>query len=188
MRAAWRWRHEAAAERLALFFLLALAHRARGADQVRAPENDDYTGLQVSRTDSWPGDAAMSTAEIRLHWAKLVPIHCMAIVREAHGGVPALRCGRAATVHHCHGGSMKARGVHKAKGKKTSDWLCIPLCPDHHVGANGVDGTMGVMTWEQRFGAQSEMLDKLGEIMGLDLWGKANAENKVMVPRRELFA
>ncbi|MFA6204516.1 MAG: hypothetical protein WC710_15160 [Gallionella sp.] len=52
---------------------------------------------------------------------------------------------------------MTEAGFHKAKGKKNSDYLAIPLCPDHHTGANGIH-SLGVATWERLNGTQHTYL------------------------------
>lgn len=104
----------------------------------------------------------------------------MADDRDAHWALirslPCMVCGKPgpSTLHHPHGGSMRYRGVHKAGGKKTSDFLVIPLCVDHHTGYAGIDSGMGVLTWEQRFGEQAGMIDRLGGWLGLDLWALAS--------------
>ena len=75
-------------------------------------------------------------------------------------------------IHHCGGGGMKNRGIHKAKGTKNSDWLAIPLCMHHHTGRAGIH-TLGVRTWEALYGWQCDWLDLLAEDLQIDLWAKA---------------
>lgn len=83
---------------------------------------------------------------IRYHWDWIGRQPCCV----CHGGPT--------TIHHCHGGSIAEAGLHKGLGQKTSDWLVIPLCPDHHVGRHGIDGAMGVKRWEAAYGSQLEHL------------------------------
>lgn len=74
----------------------------------------------------------------------------LAKVRE----LPCCVCGAIGVhAHHARGGSMAENGFHQAKGKKVSDYLAIPLCHDHHTGANGIH-SLGVATWERLHGAQ----------------------------------
>lgn len=91
--------------------------------------------------------------------------------------LPCMACGREgpSQAHHCGGGSMKDRGIHKGKGTKNADALCIPLCEHHHTGAEGIH-SIGVLTWEAKYGTQAEMLDKLGLMLGIDLWERARRE------------
>ena len=42
-------------------------------------------------------------------------------------------------------------------GQRTGDDCAIPLCLNHHTGAEGIH-TIGVLTWEARYGSQLEML------------------------------
>lgn len=36
-------------------------------------------------------------------------------------------------------------------GRRASDWLCIPLCPEHHVGNSGLHG-LGRKAFERAYG------------------------------------
>lgn len=82
-----------------------------------------------------------------------------------------------ATIHHCHGGSMKARGVFTGMAQKTSDWLVIPLAAMLHTGDWGIDNGMGkfkgVVAWEKQFGKQADYLDIICQRISVDLWKKA---------------
>ncbi len=46
--------------------------------------------------------------------------------------------------------------VSRGMGQKTSDWLVIPLCFDHHVGEDGIDNGIRytVESWEAAHGSQ----------------------------------
>ena len=45
--------------------------------------------------------------------------------------------------------------------QRASDWLAIPLCPDHHrLGGHGVALHAGQETFEQNFGREAELLAK----------------------------
>jgi len=63
-------------------------------------------------------------------------------------------CSRPAMLHH----PRFACGM----SQRSSDWLVIPLCPDHHQ--NGGYGTAihaGQSTFEQNFGTEAELLAKV---------------------------
>lgn len=109
------------------------------------------------------------TAELRRHWSAVAAMGCMVT------GAPA-------TLHHAHGGSVKGRGFHRSTGRKTSDWLVIPLSFDLHVGSEGID-RIGVKRWEAKYGTQAEMLDEIARRTGVDVWAKARAEEKPMARR-----
>lgn len=65
-------------------------------------------------------------------------------------------CIQPAQIHHAKGGSMRSRES-VGTSQRTSDEVALPLCPNHHTGAEGIH-TIGVLTWEARFGTQLEML------------------------------
>jgi hypothetical protein len=81
------------------------------------------------------------------------------------------------TLHHCHGGSMKLRGVHRSIGRKTSDWLTICLRRDLHLAPGiGIDASANrptVEEWEARNGKQADMLDRVAQLTGVDVWAMA---------------
>lgn len=109
------------------------------------------------------------TAEIKRHWDRLAnEIGCV-----ISGQTPA-------TIHHCHGGSMKARGVHSGMSQKTSDWLVIPLAAEFHTGNRGIDNGMGiykgVKAWEKEFGDQAKFLDVLSQQIDINVWAMAGNE------------
>lgn len=51
-----------------------------------------------------------------------------------------------------------------------SDALVIPLKADYHVGDEGIDYGVGVLTWEKWYGTQIEHLKEVGELLGYDLF------------------
>lgn len=65
-------------------------------------------------------------------------------------------CRQPAQIHHAKGGSMRSRES-AGTGLRTSDESALPLCQHHHTGAEGIH-TIGVLTWEARYGSQLEML------------------------------
>jgi hypothetical protein len=115
------------------------------------------------------------TAEIRRFWDQVVALGCQ--VTGAKHGV---------TIHHVHGGSVADRGFKRTFGRKTSDRLVIGLHESLHTGPGGIDGfpRPSVREWEAKHGKQADMVDRVGEALGMDLWALARAEEKGMVPRR----
>lgn len=93
---------------------------------------------------------------------------------------------RMPTIHHAHGGSMVERGFPRTFGRKSSDWLVIPIAYRLHVGAGGIDGPyrIPVEEWEAKYGRQADMIDRLVVRTGIDVWALARAEEKGMCPRR----
>jgi len=135
----------------------------------------------------------MTPKERKAHFSRVAALGCMAnFAAYTVDGVPVYAaCLAPATIQHCRAGSMKDRGVNRAKGKKNSDWLVIGLCPKHHWQDEGIDGSMGVKTWEAKYGKQADMIDKLCKIFGVDLWAlasepeerKPTVRSKKMIPR-----
>lgn len=103
--------------------------------------------------------------ELQRHWNVVGMLGCMVC---EHSIV---------TLHHVHGGSM--RGVaSRGTGQKTSDWLVIPLCHNHHVGEEGIDNGIRftVVSWEAIYGTQLEYVKRLGVLVGRDLIARANGK------------
>lgn len=83
------------------------------------------------------------------------------------------------SLHHCHGGSMAERlrgyGLDSTKGlarRGYGDALIIPLAPELHYLDSGqaIDGSVGVRTWEARWGSQANYVDEVSDLLGYDLW------------------
>ena len=62
-------------------------------------------------------------------------------------------CGRPPQIHHLTG--IKYKGM----GQKADDKYTIPLCMDHHTGAEGIH-TLGKRPWEAKYGTQEELLEQ----------------------------
>lgn len=59
-------------------------------------------------------------------------------------------CGNPATIHHC--------GTYMGGGR--NHWKVIPLCWEHHLGAEGIDGKqMGKRVWEAKYGSEKQHLE-----------------------------
>ncbi len=109
--------------------------------------------------------------EVKRHWERLVDeIGCV-----ISGQKPC-------TIHHCHGGSMKFRGITTGLGLKTSDWLVIPLAFEFHTGNRGIDNGMGIYKgvghWEANFGEQAHFLDMICTRLNINVWEMAESEEK----------
>lgn len=108
-----------------------------------------------------------ATAAQKRHWDAVAAMGCIIT-------------GGPATIHHCHGGSMKDRGVHRGAGMKTSNWLVIPLAERLHTGPGGIDGfpRPSVEEWEAKHGRQADLLDEVARRLGVDVWAFAASEEK----------
>lgn len=79
-----------------------------------------------------------------------------------------------AEAHHVRGGSITARlGV--TGRRKTSDYLAIGLCPEHHRGQFGIH-KMGTKAWEAEFNSQVSLVADQGSAMRADLWKLAEID------------
>lgn len=107
---------------------------------------------------------AKRSAEINEHWERLRAIGCIVT------GAPYPH------IHHCCGGSMLDLGITKGMGCKVSDWLVIPLAPELHSMGPRALHQMGVKTWELIYGRQVDLLEKVRQIIGVDIWAKAGVD------------
>lgn len=65
--------------------------------------------------------------------------------------------------------------------------LLLPLRADlHFFGPEAIDGGIGRATWEAKYGPQDVMIDRVGELLGYDLWElhKLWLPASKIVPRR----
>lgn len=109
-------------------------------------------------------------------------------VKEHHDNVRALTCvithNPQATIHHCHGGSMKDAGYHSGGAQRgCGEALVIPLKADYHVGDQGIDYGTGVLTWELWYGTQMEHLREVNESLDYDIFELHEAWQKSAPPR-----
>lgn len=102
-------------------------------------------------------------ADLRAHTARLRRFSCFVSRRTP------------VVLHHCAGGSMRARGVHRGMGRKVSDYLVLPLHPDYHTGDLGIH-KIGVETWESTFWPQAYLLDTLSRRLGYDVFDMAGLQ------------
>lgn len=106
-------------------------------------------------------------AAIKVYWTCVAAIGCII-------------CGQPAQIHHCHSRELTGMGLGSGGAQKTSHWLVIPLCINHHTGAEGVD-YIGVETWENRYGTQVFFLGRVAQITGTDNLGRARLETAAAV-------
>ena len=79
---------------------------------------------------------------------KRFPVHLTAVAV-----LGCIVCGRHAEVHHLRTGV--------GMGQRSSDYLAIPLCPDHHRnGGYGVAFHAGRKGFERNFGNEVELLEE----------------------------
>lgn len=88
--------------------------------------------------------------------------------------VPCLACQKAPVqLHHARSGSMVDNGYLAGGAQKPSDWFVLPICLNHHTGGEGIH-SIGVRTWETRFGSQLMMLQGLMLITGVNVFHQAD--------------
>lgn len=104
-------------------------------------------------------------------------------LKQHHELVRSMRCvvtGRSdVTLHHCHSGSMSDSGITRGTGQRPSDWLVIPITLDLHIGNGGIDGSMGVRTWEREHGTQMDHLKSVFQQLGYNGFKVAGYEINV---------
>lgn len=83
------------------------------------------------------------------------------------------------TLHHAQGGSIRRRlsemGYDPSKSLNqrgsASEALIIPLAAElHSAGKDGIDGQIGRVSWEERYGEQAGYVDEVGTALGYSLW------------------
>jgi hypothetical protein len=67
-----------------------------------------------------------------------------------------LICERPAAIHHTRCG--------QGAGQRASHFSVLPLCADHHQnGGHGVAFHAGKKTWQERYGTEQELLERVKE-------------------------
>lgn len=67
-------------------------------------------------------------------------------------------CAWPVTLHHC--------GTHMGGGR--DHMRVIPLCWEHHLGAEGIDGKkMSKRAWEAKYGSEEGLLEKVETMLGI---------------------
>lgn len=120
--------------------------------------------LKRSRMKAWR--PKKRSTELSTHFDQVIAL----------GPPPGMEGAGRLTIHHCHGGSMKDQGFHRAMSKKPSDWLVIALPEDLHTGSQGIDSGMGVITWEEKYGGQYQALEWVSERLGVDVLENATGD------------
>ena len=72
---------------------------------------------------------------LKRHMTRVAELGCALCRHLGHGATPA-------ELHHPREGQGGAQ--------RASDWLVVPLCPEHHRGATGLHG-LGVREFERRY-------------------------------------
>lgn len=110
--------------------------------------------------------------EIKDHWTRVANMGCL------------ISGSRDSTIHHVHGGSIReffGERCMPGTAQKQNDWLVIPIAERFHTGECGIDNGMGrfkgVAAWEEQFGTQLSMLERVRAVMlgkhGYDIYEKA---------------
>ena len=93
------------------------------------------------------------------------------------------------TIHHARGRSIAERltalGLPHSNGtarRAYSDALILPLAAHFHTGDEGVD-LIGVETWEAKYGRQADMIDRVSQHVGYDLWELHRGWTDHVVPK-----
>lgn len=104
-------------------------------------------------------------------------------VKAYHARVRAIGClisGREnPTLHHVHGGSV-SRITSPGQGQRSNHFLVIPLEAKYHCLPGGIDGGMGVLSWEREYGTQLGMLLRVEQILGVDVFALAGIARPVI--------
>lgn len=83
------------------------------------------------------------------------------------------------TLHHCHGGSMLyLEGDNPGMGEKNNPFFQIPIILEYHTGIRGIDGSLGVDSWEALYDNQVNLLDEVNDLLEYDLWEQAKLWSK----------
>ena len=97
----------------------------------------------------------IASKELKRHYKNVAEIGCILT-----GFEPQL--------HHVFGGSIKDRGFSRGMGQRgVNEFWVIPLCHHYHQGSKGIH-TIGVRRWEERYGTQWDLLNKVWDILGYD--------------------
>lgn len=75
---------------------------------------------------------------------------------------------------------MSDAGITRGAGQRPSDWLVIPITLDLHIGNGGIDGSLGVKTWEATHGTQMDHLVRVFQQLGYN--GFKVAGHQINVP------
>ena len=107
----------------------------------------NLTGRQVYiKGGRRQGKTAVTTL-IRRYWSAVASVGCI---------VAGLSCGGRITIHHCGTGA----GGRKDHGK------VIPLCWNHHLGPEGIDGKrMSKRAWQDKYGTELVLLKRLERLL-----------------------
>jgi len=74
-------------------------------------------------------------------------------------------------IHHAHSGSMVSVAM-RGMSAKTNPFFQIPLTFKYHRGEFDPE-SIGIKTWETKFGKQLDMLERVNEQLPYDIWVQA---------------
>ena len=79
---------------------------------------------------------------------------------------------------------MKDAGFHSGMAQRgCGEALIIPLKADYHVGNEGIDFGVGVLTWERWYGKQTDHLNGVNEQLDYDIYQLHDAWKEQAPPR-----
>lgn len=87
------------------------------------------------------------TKQDRVRWSEVAALGCVAA-----NGVGTSTCAGRITIQHCLTGM----------GRQKDHSKVIPLCWEHHLGKEGIDGKqMSKPAWEAKYGTETILLEKV---------------------------
>lgn len=105
--------------------------------------------------------------EIRDHYQRVADLGCC-VTRQP-----------ICVLHHCFGGSLvSVFGLKSMSDRGISDWLVIPLHPSLHTSGPDAFHSLGIYTWERKFGEQMSHLHWVNEQLEYNIFDKAEEEIK----------
>lgn len=97
-------------------------------------------------------------------------------IKAYHARVRAIGClisgSEKPTLHHVHGGSCSSF-TKPGMSQRSNHYLVIPLAAKYHCLPGGIDGGMGVLSWERQYGRQLDMLLEVERLLGVDVFALA---------------
>lgn len=94
----------------------------------------------------WMVNTMTKTKAEREHMTRVADLGCIVCLNEHGEASPA-------ELHHVNANGM---------GLRSDNYSVIPLCPAHHrAGSYGVAIHAGKRTWEEKFGAETELLKQV---------------------------
>jgi len=93
----------------------------------------------------------MAKSKAKAHMGRVADVGCIVCWEQLAQYVPAM-------VHHIRDGA--------GLSQRSSDWLTLPLCHNHHQGYDGIH-SIGTRAWEGRYGTELSLLaETLNRVYG----------------------